>query len=95
MAYQAPYDFSSTYPFQMDQQMDKVVVQEKIFPNKSLQMTTRVKFKIRSTNVINVHTYIHTYIHMYHLHIVICVGGSKQKSALFIYHKVASVLYEK
>ena len=80
----------------MDQQMDKVVVQEKIFPNKSLQMTTRVKFRIRSTNVINVHTYIHIYIHMYHLHNYCNLSGRiKAKSALFIYHKVASVLYEK
>ena len=29
-----------------------------------------------------------------HIYIVLCVGGSKQKEC-FIYHKVASVLYEK
>ena len=43
MVYQVLYDFSSGYSFQMYQQMDKVVVQEKIFPNKSHQMTTIIK----------------------------------------------------
>ena len=86
MAYQAPYDFSSSYPFQMDQQMDKVVVQEKIFPNKLLQMTTRVKFRIHGTNVMNVYvSFTYCILH----------GRIKAKGALFIYHKVASVLYEK
>ena len=28
------------------------------------------------------------------IHIILCVGGSKQKEC-FIYHEVASVLYEK
>ena len=37
------YDFSSSHSFQMDQQMGKVVVREKKFPNKLLQMPTRVR----------------------------------------------------
>ena len=43
MAYQALYNFSSSHSFQMDQQMGKVVVWEKNFPNKLLQMPTRVR----------------------------------------------------
>ena len=43
MAYQALYDFSSSHPFQMDQWIGKVVVQEKKFPSTLLQMPTRVR----------------------------------------------------
>ena len=41
MVYQEFYGFSGIHPFQMDQQMGKVVVQVKISPNKLLQMPTR------------------------------------------------------
>ena len=43
MVYQVLDDFSNSQPFQMDQQMGRVVVQEKKSPNKLLQMPTRVR----------------------------------------------------
>ena len=43
MVFQALYQVSRISPFQMDQQMGKVVVQEKIFPSKLLQMPTLIK----------------------------------------------------
>ena len=46
MAYQALYDLSSIHLFQMDQQMGKVAVQEKTFPNRLLQKPTIIKNKI-------------------------------------------------
>ena len=57
MAFQALYQVSRIYPFQMDQQMGKVVVQEKIFPSKLLQMPTLIK-------CINIRTLTFVYVHM-------------------------------
>ena len=45
MAYQALCDFSSSHTFQMGQLMGKVVIQEKIFPNKLFQVPTITKDK--------------------------------------------------
>ena len=58
MVYQEFYDFSKNHPFQADQQMGKVIVQEKIFPNKLLQMPTRMRDK----NIVYIINYICAYI---------------------------------
>ena len=42
MAYLALYGLSSSHPYQMHQQMGKVAVQEKIFPNRLLHMPTKI-----------------------------------------------------
>ena len=46
MVYQALCDFSSSHKFQMGQLMGKVVIQEKIFPNRLFQMPTITKDKV-------------------------------------------------
>ena len=61
MAYQALYNFSSSQSFQMDQQMGKVVVQVKKFPNKLLQMPTRVR---HVKNVTGPAKYSRAYLHI-------------------------------
>ena len=42
MAFQAIYDFLNNHSFHVDQLLDKAAIQGKIFPNRLLQMPTRV-----------------------------------------------------
>ena len=69
MAFQAIYDSSNSHPFHEGQQRDKVVIQEKIFPNRLLHMPTTVKI---------ICTYIINYQNIISNAIIVC-------SFLFVY----------